>query len=470
MIRFDTTDFPHPISDRIYLVGGCVRDLMLRRHPTDYDIVVTGNALRMAEDLADSMAGHLVILGKPGKILYRIIAADKIYDITAAEGADLAADLQRRDFCINAMAYQLASARIIDPHRGRADVEKKQIRMVSGSVFQVDPVRLIRAYRLAAELQFSIEPHTQATMAEDCDRIVGCPGERTWAELSKLLDTPNAHTYVTQMASSGVLNSILPELAALKGCCQGRHHHLDAYDHTLATIEHLEDSRKQIESILWEDMPGACLGLSIDRIGLLKMALLLHDIGKPATRRIGTDNQTHFYGHAAESARMAAAVCKRLRLSRRDTDFVVFIIRHHLYPLALYRAYQYGSLTRRAATRFFIKCSQWAPALLLHALADMKAKRAVDAMAESKLIEFVNLLLKQFDSFARSKQTQGPLLNGKDLINDLGLTPGPLFKQILKAVQTAHLSGELTSRSEALNWVAVWLSDKGLRPNKKPFP
>lgn len=461
-IQFDITGFPQPVSNHVFLVGGSVRDLLLNRRPIDYDIVVTENALRYAEKLAEAKKGHLDKLGKPGQILYRIVADGTNYDVTAAEGSTLADDLQRRDFSINAIAYQLASGRIVDPFQGSRDLQNRQIRMVSGSVFRTDPVRLVRAFRLATDLEFTIESDTRTAIAADCDRIAGCPGERVWSELSKILNNCKSHGTLLQMATSGVLNAILPELEPLKDYNQGNHHHLDTYDHTLATIRFIEDPRNQIDTCMPDTDPEGYKGTITGRADLLKLALLLHDVGKPATRQVGIDGRVHFYGHAARSARMAIKVCTRLRLSRRETDYVGFIVQHHLHPLALYTAHRHNTLSRKAIARFFLKCGRWSADLLMHALADMGAKDQTGGIPGNIFADFVDLLLKQLDEMNHVQQAESPLLNGNDLIKNLGLTPGPLFRQILKAVQTAHLAGELKNRFEALAWAKAWLHTRGL--------
>ena len=462
MIQFDISGFPQPVPSQVFLVGGSVRDLLLNRRPTDYDIVVTENTLRYAEKLAAAKKGHLVKLGRPGQILYRIVADGINYDVTAAEGSSLTDDLQRRDFSINAIAYQLASGRIVDPFQGSRDLKKKQIRMVSGSVFRKDPVRLVRAFRLATDLGFTIESDTQIAIAADCNRISGCPGERVWTELSKILKNRNSHGTLLQMATSGVLNAILPELGPLKDFSQGNHHHLDAYDHTLATIGIVEDPCIQIDACSPDSDPEGHKGAMPGRADLLKLALLLHDVGKPATRQFGNDGRVHFYGHAAKSARMAIEACKRLRLSRRETDYVGFIVQHHLHPLALYTAHRQNTLSRKAIARFFLKCGRWSADLLMHALADMGAKDQTDGIPDNRFADFVDLLLKRLDDLNHAHRAEAPLLNGNDLIKEFGLTPGPLFRQILRAVQTAHLAGEFKNRSEALVWVKAWLDARDL--------
>jgi tRNA nucleotidyltransferase/poly(A) polymerase len=389
--------------------------------------------------------------------------------VSAVDGKCIEQDLKRRDFCMNAMAWQPATEQLIDPLSGTRDLRDRQIRMVSRAVFEKDPVRLIRAYRLAAELQFSINADTSAAIAEFSRLIGASPGERIWSELSRLLNSDSAHCHLTKMAESGVLESFIPEFGALKGCDQGAHHQLNAYDHTLAALKYLEASLKQDH-----DRPT---GLSPQGFGLakadrdgrgpLKLAVLLHDIAKPVTRQIGAKGKIHFYGHATLGARMALRICERLRTAHRTSEYIAFVIQHHLHPLALYTAGRQQALGRRALTRFFMKCREKTPDILLHAWADMQAKGKADPEGEQDFGRFLADLAKAYQTFEQSMRNEPMLVDGNDLIGRLGLKPGPLFGRILKAVHTAQLAGELKTRSAALDWVADWLAERGIRPHRE---
>jgi poly(A) polymerase len=172
-----------PPAEDVFLVGGCVRDLLLGRRPADIDLVVTGDARAYAQRLAAARGGRMVDIGTPRFRLYRVAAAGQLIDVSPAAGADIREDLQRRDFTINSLALNIASGELIDIAAGREDLAAGVIRMVSDDAFRADPVRLLRAFRLAAQFNFSIEPRTLAAIAGDAARIAGSAGERLRAEL-----------------------------------------------------------------------------------------------------------------------------------------------------------------------------------------------------------------------------------------------------------------------------------------------
>ena len=219
-----------------YVVGGSVRDLLLGRPALDTDIAVTA----FARQLADRLAGSYVEIGKSGLTIHRVVVGDRIFDVSALHGAGIEQDLRRRDFTINAMAVDAATGNIIDCTGGRKDLQAGIIRMVSPSVFRSDPLRLLRAYRLAAGLSFDIDPATERAIADDAQRIGQSAGERIWAELQQILACRTSRVQLEQMQASGLLTAVFPELEPLSGCHQGDHHRWDVFTHSLQAYRHLE--------------------------------------------------------------------------------------------------------------------------------------------------------------------------------------------------------------------------------------
>ena len=169
MIQFNSKIFPQTKGS--YIIGGSIRDILLGRIPTDYDIAVTENPEKYAKKIAANTTGHLVAMGKPGQTIIRVVSSDNIFDITSLNGKSIEDDLKKRDFTINAMAYELSSGEIIDCLGGLRDLDDKKIRMVSKNVFRKDPIRLIRAYRIGACLDFEIESQTVSLIRENADLI-----------------------------------------------------------------------------------------------------------------------------------------------------------------------------------------------------------------------------------------------------------------------------------------------------------
>lgn len=194
-----------PPNSGAHIVGGSARDLLLGLKPVDYDISVSGKPEEFAGNIARNIGGRLVILGKPGKMVSRVVTSTLIFDITAFRGTTIESDLKERDFTINAIAYDLSSGRIIDPLNGREDLAKKQVKRVSETVFRDDPVRLLRAYRMASSLGFTIEPGTCLLIQRDANLIQQTAGERVREELFKILTTPDSHRQLMEMSDSGLL-------------------------------------------------------------------------------------------------------------------------------------------------------------------------------------------------------------------------------------------------------------------------
>lgn len=445
-----------PTADGAYIVGGSVRDMLLDRIPVDYDIAVRENPEKFARQIAANVNGRIVAIGKARQTIIRVVSADHIFDVTPINGVSIEADLMQRDFTVNAVAYSLSSGNIIDVTGGIADIENHKVRMVSPNVFKKDPIRLFRAFRMGACLNFTIEPATMSAVRSNAALIQNAAGERIREELIRLLQTANSFHFLKQMVTTGLLFALLPEMKALQGCLQNRYHSHDAFQHTMTAYERLESIVNGTDPFLSHCKGRYFAGFKNGQLPLLKWAMLLHDLGKPATRTIDKSGAVHFYGHARKSALMAAAICRRLRFSNHDVHFVDFIIRAHLRPLSLFTLRRPESSRLTSATRFFMKCGKFTPFLLLHALADHKGKNETEGSAPFQ--SFIADLLNVYFGSYRTIRKDPPLISGHDLINDFGLTPSPLFKKILGRVEEARLSKTIKSRPEAYRMVEKLLT------------
>ncbi|AOY58029.1 MULTISPECIES: CCA tRNA nucleotidyltransferase [Desulfococcus] len=447
-----------PGAENAYLVGGCVRDRLIGLRPQDFDIAAPPPVRDFAEHIARRIGGHCVELGKPGRQVIRIVSGRPQVDVAPINGPSIESDLAKRDFTINALARRLSSGEIIDCTGGIRDLEQKIIRMVSDQSFIADPLRLLRTYRLAAILNFRIDTATSAAVARHADKIRNVAGERIRLELFKLLEVENACLRLEQMSRERLLFAVIPELEPLVGCLQNRHHAFDAWIHTLKVVEEMEAILNRPPRLLSAaDSPAlsACLkgGIPV----LLKISALLHDIGKPATRKIIHTKGPVFYGHHETGAEMAEAVSARLRFSVHETRIVTQIIRHHLGPLRLWIQAEKGALSRKAVTRFFMRCETLTPLILLHALADHRGKRPRGTLPEDDFSRFILNLLTAYFTEYQERKNRRPLLTGHDLISEFDLKPGPDFKFILNRVEAARLSGEAVTRENGLEIVSELL-------------
>lgn len=455
MIPLDSNIFPQ--TQGTYITGGSIRDILLDRVPTDYDIAVTENPERFAKEMANSIAGHFVKIGKPGQTIFRVVSDDNIFDISSLNGMSIEEDLKKRDFTINAMAYALSSGKIIDCFDGSRDLANKKIRMVSKEVFVKDPIRLIRAFRLGACLDFDIAPKTISAIRDSAALIQKTAGERIRAELLKMLRTSKSHYYINKMDDTGLLTSIFPDIGPLKGCIQNRHHLFDVFEHTMRAYYHLESILDDPSELMPNIARQISQCINKEIAALLKCSILLHDIGKPSVRTKDNRGEYHFYGHAKKSAEMSQKICQRLKFSNHEKQFLDFIIRNHLKPLFFFAAHNKKALSRKASIRFYTKYADNIIYLLLHTIADIIAKQDKIDQKNQLFLTFVIEMIHDFFYNYKPNSHKPPLITGYDLINEFGLTPSPLFKKILNLVEEAKLTNKAKSRSDALVLVKDFL-------------
>ena len=450
-LPIDVSVFPQ--RSGVYVVGGSIRDLLCGRTAVDYDLAVADEPGAFARSLAARSAGSVVEIGQHGHRVLRVVARDHVFDVMPIDGATIEDDLHKRDFTINAMALELSSGDLIDPTGGRGDLAAKKVRMVAFDAFRQDPVRLIRAYRMAASLDYAIDPGTEAAIARDADLIRSAAGERIREEFFKILESARSHVQLEHMAHSGLLFSIFPPLLRLKNCQLHTGQPASFWQQTLDACGHLEALLKGRDLIPAQTAERLYKELDTARTTLLKWAVLLQDIGRPAA----AGATAHFYGHAAKSAVMARKICRELRFSRRQSDSIEWIIRHHLRPFYLFDVGQKGVRVDRPFIRFFMKCGHYTPDILLHALAGFRGRRAAQDPAADRFAEFVFAGIDNYYTILQPRASRPPPLNGDDLIQAFGLKPSAAFKRILKTVAEEHLARENLTREQALALVAKLL-------------
>ena len=469
---------------RIYVVGGTVRDRLLGRPIYDLDLAVPGDGLALARRLADHFrgayyaldearsTGRAILPGAEGQ--YLIVDVARFRGLEPAQPSTpeqgLAADLDDRDFTINALAADIrALDDVIDRHGGLKDLADGLIRPVSEHGILDDPLRALRAVRLAAGLDFALAPETEALIRRDGAALSQVSGERVRDELARLLAQPRAAGYLDQLDRLGLLTVIFPELEPLRGTTQSPPHHLDALEHSLETVRGLEavlgalgalDSSPSPVSTLHlaELAPYAGrllahvsqkLGEERPRLVTLKLAALLHDTGKPGTRSVEAGGRIRFIGHESESVSITAEALRRLRFNRAEVRLASTIIQYHSRPLQL--ASQ-ESVSSRAVYRFFRDSGEAGVDVLLHTLADHLAKGSSGAQGDtwSRLLSLVARMLADYYERAAEKVDPPSLLDGNDLMLQFGLPPGPQIGVLLELVREAQVSGEVRTRQEAL--------------------
>ncbi len=436
----------------LYLVGGSIRDMLLDRPLKDLDLVCQ-NARAFAETLARSQAVKIIPLGQDhDPPSWRIIFAkhrEQCIDLTEMAGPDIFADLGRRDFTANALALRLGRENeLIDPFNGVRDIRQGLLRHLKPSTFQDDPLRILRGFRLRTQLHWTIASATMDAMAADASLLSRTAGERVGAELRLILDCPHAYPALRDMAAACILDVLFPEITAMRGCRQNRFHHLDVFEHSLAAIQACEALLADPEPIFSELTQAIQADLGNWRLPWLKLAILLHDAGKPSTRALHPrTQQATFYGHDLLGAQLAHNAAYRLKLSRVETEYLVALIRRHLHTGAILTP----QATPKARMRLLRRLGpNVIPAVLL-CLADTEATQGPASTPRFRHNTLEQGLRLIRDSLGASKAVlDAPaLLSGHDLIA-LGMRPGPKLGRVLKILREAQDAGEVGSHDEAL--------------------
>ena len=451
-----------------YLVGGFLRDTLLGRSTRDIDLAVTGPFESLAKAIADSLGGSLVVLGKEERVARVVLPTNDTcqIDITAITDR-IASDLARRDFTIDALAVSFDYAAdashisiVIDPFGGVNDLKKGVVRSVGPEVFRNDPVRMMRAVRLSAELGFSIDEDARTLIRRDSQLLKRVSAERIRTELCAILATDRTYQSLKLMEDLGLLQLVVPELDEGKGVEQPKEHFWEVYDHSLETVraveqilgETTEEPDDFIASLSWIDeyldhLDEALRGFC-SRRGLAKLAGLLHDVAKPRTKTIQPNGRMRFFGHPEVGAEMVGPIMRRLRFGTQETRHVETIVLHHLRPGLMNSPGE--PPTNRATYKYFRDAGRAAVDTVLVNLADYRAARGPMLTWEEwdRYTENCRRILSK--GFEQKAPRPEPLVTGHDLINELQISEGPLVGRLLEEVREALAAGEINTREQAL--------------------
>ena len=452
-----------------YLVGGAVRDGLMGRRTGDVDVVVSGSANEVGAALAESLNGYFVRLHPTLDVARVIVWRDDhrvTVDLLSLVEGGIPEDLRRRDFTVNAIATPLESAvsgewELIDPLGGARDIEAGTIRAVSESVFVDDPVRLLRAVRLAAETGFGMERETESLIRRDAHLLMKSSAERIREEFLRILAAPGAARWVGLMDGLGLLSALIPELDRARGVTQPREHYYDVFGHLLAAVDFADEivgGRYSVEFVGemtpkfdgMEEYFGRHASDGYSRGTILKLTALLHDIAKPDTKTIEASGRVRFFGHSEKGEEIADEILRRLRVSRKGAGMVKKMIRHHLRPRQMASK---GELpTRRAIHRYYRDLGDVALDTLYLNMADFLAARGplltrAEMGNQTRVIAHIMEVGPQSRSPAPKRRG---LLTGHDIMSELQIEPGPTVGRVLKSVARAEASGRVKTREEAL--------------------
>jgi len=441
-------------GQQAYVVGGTVRDFLLGRDVADIDVAVSGDTGLFARHAANATGGTEFVMDE-GRGTYRVALKGPPYvqvDICRLKG-DILSDLADRDFTINTMAAPLAGGAIIDPHGGMADLGAKVVRALGREAFVDDPLRVMRAFRIAAQLGFDIDAETLKLAATYAPGLSDVSPERVRDELFIILDMDGASGVIARMAERGVLRHVIAETAPMEGLIQGEPHEHDLLNHSLKAMEYAEivmadlgrwfgEQAEYMAAYLGGAVPG---GLSMS--GLVKLCALLHDVGKPSCMKLDS-GRVRFIGHDREGARINLEIAERLKLSNRAAAALEATALGHMRPLHMSKQ----GMTRRAVYRYVKDLGDDLPASLIIALADAFATRERPHAMETDVEGVVRHIADYYFGDYR-KAREAPLVTGRDLIDELNLTPGPAFSEILDEVEERRAEGMLKDRAGALEYI-----------------
>jgi poly(A) polymerase len=441
---------------KAWVVGGAVRAAALGREVEDLDIAIAGGEDNAARDLARLAGGHAFPLSHEFGT-WRVVDRERraIADVTRLRGGSIEADLAARDFTVGAVAVPLGGGPPLDPHEGLADLERRVLRVVSPTAFADDPLRMLRAARLGAELGLDPAGETLELARGEASRAGEPAGERQFAELRRIVAGPDPLRGLELMDELEITGRVLPELEAQRGVEQSPNHHLDVHGHTLEVLRQLLEVERDLDQFAGQDAKGVRalldepLSDELTRGGALRFGALVHDFGKPETREQHEVFVT-FIGHDRAGSALVAGMCRRLNTSR--------VLRRHLQALTLHHLrlgfmVQERPLGGRRIHEYLRATEPVSADVTLLTVADRLAARGEGPVASGEMVEAHLELAREMLGAALDWHRSGPpkpLVGGDELVAQLGIEPGPQIGRLLEEIEAAQYAGEVSTSEEAL--------------------
>ncbi len=462
-------------KEEAYLVGGAIRDFLLGRPlGKDFDFVIKGDVESLAKEIAREMGGNAFPLDETFGT-WRVILKKKKkkteLDFSPLQGKDIFEDLGQRDFTINSLAIHLKDlARpgepcFIDPLDGLADIRKGILRADSEKSLRQDPLRMLRAFRFASTLKFSVEEETLKMIQKSSDLIRRSAGERIRVEFFMALGEEDAGLFLQGLRQAGLLGEIFPEVSEWEALNLGTGSSPSLLDHALRTLEATEFIFFHLEDIFSEsaDVLKGHLSHSeeegVSRIALLKFIAFFHDSGKVATASQEKGKiSPRFLDHDQKGQEINMAIARRLKLSRRAVRIISDLTRHHMRIQSLAKAQE---LTGRAKYRFFQDLGKEGLDLAILSLAnavatsglELRSAMLAEMKGEAKKIKKIIDDLVRFYIEEFTQKSAKPLVDGKEIMGALGIPQGKVVGTVLNKLKEAEISGRVRTREEALQFL-----------------
>jgi putative nucleotidyltransferase with HDIG domain len=442
----------------VWLVGGFVRDLLLKRPLSDVDLAVKGDARKISRAFAARLKAKAFALDEERGV-YRVVAGGKTFDFAELQGATIQEDLRCRDYTVNALSVPLEdflihgpSVKPLDLFDGIKDLKARRIRLVSAKALKDDPLRLLRAARLASELDFTVDPKTLTAMKMHAGLAVRPAPERVREELMKALSTPRGEGALRLLDKTGVLPILFPEAKAMRASGHDYYgkdgvlgHSLDAVASLESVLSDLKAYLPRVHRPLSEYLAQPVAGHP--RFALIKLGELFHDVGKPATAEKGEDGKLHFYGHEHVGAKVAERTAARWRFSRDEIRTLARLVGGHMRPGNLGNA---TNVSDRAIYRFFRDFEGDAVSVLVMSLGDHFTYLSARARRSGK-DPVHRTIARMLETFFLKPAAVVPakIVDGNDLMKLLKIKPGPKVGEILEAIREGQATGKVKNREDA---------------------
>lgn len=435
-----------------YLVGGSIRDLFTKNCVfCDRDISIKG-AENFARKIANKWDGTFIELDSENKI-YRVVLPDKInfLDISELQGNSIEEDLKRRDFTINAIAYDLANDKFVDVTGGLKDLKNKVLRHIDDKNFEDDPLRILRAFRFYAVTGFKMTIELENALKKYLPLALNPAKERINYEIMKLFGGDFASSALLKMDEFGLLEKIFPCVTEMKKVPPNTHHHLDLFHHVVETVRQIEILYNKISGFEKEHLDAIDFG-GFPRINHLKLAGFLHDIGKFSTWTIEEGGRHRFIKHDDVGSKMVIPLLRDLKFSKKQIEYVSCMIKNHIYPSNVIVA---PSLNDKVMMRYVRKMGDNVIDNIILAKADRLSARGVD-ITEEIVNANISGLDKLLDFYLSKKDSLAPLpklIDGREIMKILNIKPSPKLGEIINAINEAQLNGDITTHEEAVNYI-----------------
>jgi tRNA nucleotidyltransferase/poly(A) polymerase len=466
-------------NQKVYLVGGAVRDMLLGRVSHDLDFVASGNIRQLARTAADRLGGAFYMLDdqrQVARVIWRDAENSELFlDFSALRGTKIEEDLRLRDFSLNAIALDLEQTeRLIDPCGGARDLTQHSLRMCSEQSFEDDPLRVLRAVRFADRYSLRMEPATRQALKAAIPFLNQPSAERCRDEIFKIFESANPIRPLKVLDQLGILDRLFPELTPLRGLEQSKPHLYDVFEHTLRVVDGLAQLYDAlVEPYLEEKGSSLLMGMAVNQLGrfrisfaehfatplcpgrsrrsLLFFGALFHDAAKPEKAMIDAQGNNHFYGHDGAGAVMIEKIGQRFALSTPEISCLTTLVKQHMRVHHLAKAA--SEVSRRSIYHYFRDSGDAGVDICLLSLADVIGREGVtinQANWERELTICRRLLTAWFEE--KSSVVDPPrLINGNDLMGRFALQPGPLVGELLETIREAQAAGQIETQSQALH-------------------